>query len=137
MVSSLTDKALTGGRASKFKKRDFSFLNFEALTLFWPKIPFWEMTSADELIGNPKSDNSRYALAEAGEVYVVYLPTGGTGELDLGSASTAFDVKWFNPRKGGPLQQGSVKEVKGGGRVSLGQPPAEPAEDWCVLVRQK
>jgi len=101
------------------------------------QIPFWEMTNADASVGNPKSDNSRYALAKAGQVYVVYLPNGGTCELDLGAASGAFGVGWFNPRKGGKLAAGSVKEVKGGGRVNLGQPPADAGEDWCVVIRRK
>ena len=42
------------------------------------KVPFWEMTNADALVGNAKNDNSKYCLAKAGELYLVYLPNGGT-----------------------------------------------------------
>jgi hypothetical protein len=100
------------------------------------KIPFWEMQCADALVGNPQNDNSKYCFARPGEVYVVYLPTGGSTELDLGTNSTAFRVQWFNPREGGPLQSGSVREVKGPGRISVGQPPTDAGEDWVVLVRK-
>jgi len=100
------------------------------------KIPFWEMQCADALVGNSKNDNSRYCLAKPGEEYVVYLPNGGSTELDLGTNSITFRAQWFNPRGGGPLQSGSVREVKGPGRVSLGQPPTDADEDWVVLVRK-
>jgi hypothetical protein len=42
----------------------------------------------------------------------------------------------FNPRKGGALQTGSVKSVRGGATVMLGNPPSEPSEDWLVVVRK-
>jgi len=101
------------------------------------KIPFWDMKNADGLVGNPKADNSRYCLAKAGEVYVVYLPTGGSCELDLSGVAGEFGVNWSDPRKGGPSAAGSVKQVKGGSVVSIGQPPSDPGEDWCVLVRRR
>jgi len=100
------------------------------------KIPFWEMHCADALVGNAKNDNSKYCFARPGEVYVVYLPSGGSTELDLGTNSTSFSVRWFNPREGVPLQSGSVREVKGPGKVSLGPPPTDAGEDWAVLVRK-
>jgi hypothetical protein len=100
------------------------------------RIPFWEMRNADELIGNPRNDNSRYCLAKAGEAYLVYLPTGGTSELDLSDASSGFTVKWFDPRTGGPLREGSIQSVEGGGSVSLGQPPADHQEDWLVVLKK-
>ena len=100
------------------------------------KIPFWEMQCADELVGNLQNDNSKYCLAQPGKGYVVYLPNGGSTELDLGTNSNAFRVHWFNPRAGGPLQSGSVREVKGPGKITLGRPPTDAGEDWAVLVRK-
>jgi hypothetical protein len=103
---------------------------------FFPvnRIPFWEMKNADALIGNPKHDNSKYCFAKAGELYLVFLPNGGTSVFDLSDASGNFTVKWFNPRVGGALAEGSVKSVKGGGKVSLGNPPAEPDQDWLAVI---
>ena len=99
-------------------------------------IPFWEMTNADELVGNATHDNSRYCFAKAGELYLVYLPAGGTTDLDLGQASGRFTVAWFDPRNGGPLKTGSVATVNAGGLVALGDPPDSPSEDWAVVVRR-
>lgn len=99
-------------------------------------IPFWRMTSADALVGNTAGDNSRWCLAGAGEIYVVYLPAGGTASLDLSGASGRFTVRWFDPRHGGPLKTTKVASVTGGGVVALGEPPDSPAEDWAVVVRR-
>jgi hypothetical protein len=100
------------------------------------EIPFWKMTNTDELIGNPEHNNAKYCFAQPGMVYLVYIPNGGSAELDLGNNTSAFQVQWFNPRIGGALQSGSVSEVKGSGKVSLGQPPSEVNEDWVILVRK-
>ena len=94
------------------------------------------MSNADELVGNDKHDNSRYCFAKANEVYLVYLPSGGSASLDLSKASGQFSVTWFDPRSGGPLKKGSVSTVKGGTRSALGEPPDNPTEDWLVVVRR-
>lgn len=99
-------------------------------------VPFWDMANADELVGNAKHDNSKYCLAQAGTVYLVYLPQGGTAELDLTGASGTFRVQWFDPRSGGPLQAGSVTAVAGGNQAALGGPPKDATDDWVVLVRR-
>jgi hypothetical protein len=99
-------------------------------------IPFWEMTNADALVGNPEHGNSRFCFAKPGEIYLVYLPQAGeTAELDLAGASGRFSIHWFNPRAGGPLLAGSVREVTAPGKVSLGSPPADPKADWLAVVR--
>jgi len=100
------------------------------------RIPFWEMRNADALVGNPKNENAKFCFAKPGEIYVVFLRDGGTSDLNLTGASGTFTVKWFNPRQGGGLQDGSVKFVTGGSNVALGQPPAEPAQDWIALIRR-
>lgn len=100
------------------------------------KIPFHEMHNADALVGNAKSDNSRYCFANPGELYLVYLPNGGTTDLDLTAAQGKFTVKWFNPRTGGPLVNGSTNAVDGGKPTSLGNPPSDVREDWLVVVHR-
>ncbi|BCS32063.1 hypothetical protein TBR22_A12680 [Luteitalea sp. TBR-22] len=99
------------------------------------RIPFWTMTNADALVGNATGDNSKWCLARAGRLYIVYLPTGGTTTLDLREATGRFTVAWFDPRRGGPLRKGSVAMVSGGARVALGEPPDSPTEDWAIVVR--
>ncbi len=101
------------------------------------KIPFAEMSTANALIGNPKDDNSKFCFAKAGALYLIYLPAGGTTDLDLAAAPGEFSVKWFNPRSGGELVNGSVNSIQGGGKRAFGQPPADPTEDWLIVVRRQ
>ena len=100
------------------------------------RIPFWAMSNADALVGNSNGDNSRWCLAQPGEVYVVYLPAGGTTGLDLSNVSGGFTVRWFDPRRGGALKSGSVATVTGGSTVALGEPPDSVSEDWVIVVRR-
>lgn len=100
------------------------------------RIPVQRMEIADALVGNSQYENSRYCLAAPGELYLVYLPTGGRCDLDLSAAEgQQFTVQWFNPRRGGPLVDSAVATVTGGAPVSLGAPPVDPAEDWLAVVR--
>jgi hypothetical protein len=121
-----------------WRSRDRSWDYCRIALEFFPAnaIPFWEMRNADALVGNASNDNGKYCLTKPGEIYLVYLPKGGTSGLDLSGASGTFTVQWFNPRQGGPLATGSVKSVTGGGTVALGGPPADAAEDWLVVVRK-
>ena len=101
-----------------------------ALRFFHEHLPFAEMTSADDLTA-AKDD---YCFAKAGEVYAVYLPAGGTTKLKLPAGR--FTVKWYNPRTGGGLLAGSVKQVVGPGDKPLGQPPQDPKRDWVALIKR-
>jgi hypothetical protein len=98
-------------------------------------IPFWEMKNTDYLIGNRSNDNSKYCFSKPGKVYVIYLPNGGSAELDLGNRKGSYNISWYDPRKGGALKQGSINECEGGGKISLGKPPSDPSSDWIILVR--
>jgi hypothetical protein len=100
------------------------------------EIPFAEMKSSNSLVGNTKDDNSKFCFAKAGDIYLVYLPNGGTADLNLSGATGSYKVSWFNPREGGTLGNGSVTTVEGGGTVPLGEPPAETTEDWLVVIRR-
>jgi hypothetical protein len=121
-----------------WRSRDRSWDYCRIALEFFPEhqIPFWEMGNANALVGNLRNDNSKFCLTKPGEVYLVYLPDGGTSDLDLSEASGGFTVKWFNPREGGPLREGSVPSVNAGGSVWLGQPPDDPLEDWLIVLRK-
>ena len=101
------------------------------------QIPVHEMQNADALAGNNRNDNSIYCLAKPGEVYIIYLPNGGSAGLDLGRQKVKMNIQWFNPRLGSPLQDGPVNEVAGPGIVFLGEPPDDKNEDWVILVRKQ
>lgn len=99
-----------------------------ALEFFQAYLPFHQMAGHDELVDNG------YCLALPGSKYAVYLPSGGSGILDLRDSGSAFSVSWYDPRNGGELLEGNVTSVEGGKKVSLGQPPADPEKDWVCLL---
>lgn len=121
-----------------YRSRDKTWDYCRIALEFFPAngIPFWEMKNADALVGNPKSDNSRYCFAKAGEIYLVFLRDGSPTELDLTGATGSFTEKWFNPRAGGALRDGRVRSLKGGSKVALGPPPADAGEDWVAVIRK-
>lgn len=69
----------------------------------------------------PQNDlaSSQYCLANPGQEYLVYLPKGGTVNVDLTAASAKLAVEWFNPRSGD--KQGGEK-VAGGAMRSFSAP---------------
>ncbi len=103
-----------------------------ALQFFRNNIPFWEMSNDNAL----SSATDDYCFYKAGQCYIVYLKNGGTTTLDLSGATGNFEVKWYDPRNGGALQNGSVTQVAGGSAsASLGNPPGDNSSDWTILVR--
>jgi hypothetical protein len=103
-----------------------------ALEFFQKYLPFWEMNPADHLITTEEA----HCFAKEGEVYVIYLQEGGTTDLDLGKIDSEFEVKWYNPRNGGELEDGSIMVVRGPGKISIGNPPRDTDKDWAVLAKR-
>ncbi len=101
-----------------------------ALEFFRKYLPFERMEPANELTSNPKD----YCFANPGEIYAIYLSEGGSTEITIGEG--IYKVLWFDPRNGGDLQLGSVKEIKGPGVKSIGHPPTNKDNDWSILVRR-
>lgn len=93
-------------------------------------IEFWKMSNANDRVSNG------WCLAhEDGTMMVVYLIDGGTASIDLtGPTGTTYTSKWFNPRTGGALQDGSVRSLNVGGTRSLGTAPNGAPGDWVVLI---
>jgi hypothetical protein len=98
------------------------------------KIPIADMTPADELVGNQKHDNSKYCLAQANEIYLVYLPKGEASELDLSNASGKFTLGWFNPRAGGAVSTEPELSLEGGKTISI--PAKGDGEDWLAIIQR-
>ncbi len=103
-----------------------------AIDFFHNYVQFWEMDTSDELT----SSSTDYCFAKAGETYVIYLPDGGTTNLDLSAVGGSYSVKWFNPRNGGALLNSNVTELQGGSNTSIGNPPADSSLDWAVLIEK-
>jgi len=104
-----------------------------ALEFFHQHLPFSEMAHHDELT-SVKGD---YCFAKPGQIYAIYLPSGGTTKLDVGDSSATFTVRWYNPRSGGPLQSSSVGVISGPGPVTIGHPPRAGDKDWVALIKVK
>jgi hypothetical protein len=102
------------------------------LEFFRRRLPFWEMEPANELARGGKEVR---VLARKDSVYAVYLTNGGTTTLEIGDGT--YTVKWYNPRTGGELADGSVKTISGPGRQPVGYPPADPGQDWTVLIQKQ
>jgi hypothetical protein len=125
-------------QSENYRSRDKSW-DYCALALnFFEEsgIPFWEMTNRNSLIFNTENNKEKYCLAKDGDIYLVYLGYTSTARLDLSRVKGSFTVEWFNPREGGKLLKGSVNEVKGGSISELGNPPADPEEDWLVVIKK-
>ncbi|SFZ95320.1 protein of unknown function, partial [Flaviramulus basaltis] len=67
-------------------------------------IPFWNMSNDDASI------SKGYLLSDNLENYIAFLADGGTATLDLPGSNT-YSVKWFDPRNGGDLKDGSVTTI--------------------------
>lgn len=107
-------------------------LTRHALQFFHRHLPFTKMHHADDLT----SADGDYCFARPGHVYAVYLPQGGSTELDLGDSDAAYTVRWYNPREGGDLRKASVERISGPGEQSIGHPPHHPDRDWAALIER-
>ncbi len=70
---------------------------------------------------NEMDDNSKFCLAKVGELYLAYLPNGGTADIDLSAAEGTFTVKWFNPREVGALAPALHQSMR---------------DDWLLILRK-
>jgi hypothetical protein len=103
-----------------------------ALEFVRDHLPFARMQHHDELT-SAKED---YCFADPGSVYAVYLPQGGSTNLDLGTTTDPFTIRWYNPREGGPMRIGTVGLVTGPGLVDIGQPRVNTDMDWVALIER-
>ncbi len=119
--------------AQDFRSRDSKWTDAKiALDFFTDHLPFWEMETHDELT----SSTLDYCFAKSNDTYAIYLPNGGSTNLNLSSASGSYTVKWFNPSRGGNLLNGSLTQINGGSTVSIGNPPYNTSSDWVALIRK-
>jgi hypothetical protein len=128
-------------------------------------IPFQDMVNENTRIisndangGNDNADDDyvnvndlNWCLVGSNDI-VVYLPYGGTADIDLrgwsglstGASNAAgtpiVSIRWYNPREGGILQVGTIASVSvpfGVSSISLGQAPSTVDKDWVVLLRRE
>lgn len=91
---------------------------------FVENLPFVEMAPCNELL----APVGNICMGKAGEIYALYLPEGGTINIDLTGQSGAFRLEWFDPRndtsvQGGVLEAGSVQALT-----------APDDQDWALTM---
>ena len=108
-------------------------LTSHAMLFFQDHLPYWEMHANKSLLSDPKA----HCFIKEGEIYALYLPNSTSQTIDLKHTKENYSVSWYDPLKGGELQQGSMKTLSGGAIQSLGNPPsdAKPLQDWVVLLQ--
>lgn len=104
-----------------------------ALDFFQEHLPYWEMGVEHGLVNSKEA----YCFRKTGEVYAVYLPENGSYTIDLTKIEGEFMLNWFDPLKGGGLQQGSVKTIDGGDIQKLVLPPTKNQQDRVVVLHLK
>ena len=114
-----------------FRSRDNWWKQSAIATQFMQQFPLEEMQPNNAFV-NAKG---AFCLAKQGEIIVTYLPAGTqNAKISLPGEKT-FSVKWYNPREGGTMQDGTITSVQGKGFVSIGNPPADLEKDWVVVVK--
>jgi len=88
---------------------------------FLAPLPFWRMQPFDRV-----APETAVALAEPGQIYVIYLPHGGEMTVDLSDAKNPLTARWFNPRDG---TWAEPFEVPGGRQVAFQAPGVS---DWVL-----
>lgn len=119
--------------AQNLRSRDMKWNDAKlALDFFNNYLPFWEMETSDGLT----SSTNDFCFSKRNETYVIYLPNGGSTNLNLAGANGNFNIRWFDPKNGGALKKGSVADITGGGTRGIGNPPGNSSSDWVVLVQK-
>ncbi|GAA4281727.1 hypothetical protein GCM10022260_21480 [Gaetbulibacter aestuarii] len=92
-------------------------------------IPFWNMSNDNDAISRGS------LLSDGTDNYIVFLAEGGTADIDL-PGSNNYIIKWFDPRNGCGLQDGSITSVNSGSAQSIGDPPNNPEKSWVVFIKK-
>lgn len=101
-----------------------------ATDFFTNNLPFEKMKPANELINK----QGNFCLANEGAVYIVYLSKADNVEIKLPAGN--YSLKWFNPRVGGKLIDGTLKILTGGKNASIGLPPVNDGKDWVAMIKK-
>jgi len=102
-----------------------------ALDFFRTHLDFWNMQSLNTIT----SDNDFYGFGKTNETYVVFIPGDDNSNINIGNSGELYEVKWYDPKNGGSLQDGSILSVFADGNIDYGNPPNTQNEDWVLLLK--
>jgi hypothetical protein len=114
-----------------FRSRDNWWKQSANATQFMQQFPLEEMNSNNSLV----KIKGTFCLEKPGDLYLIYLPAGTKNAgLSLPDGKK-YSVKWFNPRSGGELTEGTVSVIQGKGYRLLGVPPDGKDMAWIAVVK--
>jgi len=117
-----------------FRSRELWWEQSTIATEFMKQFPLEEMKSTNELI-NTKDG---FCLSKPNELFLIYTPKSFVDlKLKLTDSKNTYLINWFNPRIGGSVSSGSIKEISGSGFIKIGRPPLEKEKDWIAVVKIK
>jgi Putative collagen-binding domain of a collagenase len=108
------------------------------------QVPFQDMMSSKNFnspvpVKLPTTSTDRLLSLVNSKLHVIYRKVGNaTGATLTGLPVGTYDVKWYNPRTGGPVLQGSIISISvidSAQFVSYGTPPNTPTLDWVIYIR--
>ena len=91
---------------------------------FFTTFEWWKTEPHDELV-NP----GNYCLAVPGDIYVVYLPHGGSATIRLQAGP--YNAHWFNP------STGERSDLPAGAGPVWTSPTAPDNNDWALLLQRQ
>ena len=92
--------------------------------------------------GNDRVADKDWLLSSSdGTIHVLYRrdPNRATAGILMEGLPGVYSLKWYNPRTGGTLLNGSIPSIMGNGKkyVSFGDPPGpDDANDWVLLLKR-
>ncbi len=72
-----------------------------------------------DMVPHNELASTKYCLADPGQEYLVYLPSGGAVTVDLSAAKGSLLVEWFNPTTGARRKG---KKITGGAKRKFTAP---------------
>lgn len=102
-----------------------SALHFDVAKILYDRIvtlPYWQMAPDNGVV------STGYALVKPGSHYLIYLPFGGSVDVNLSPVTGSITVEWYNPRTGSSVM-GSI--IQGGASRRLVAPDTS---DWVLQL---
>ncbi len=146
-INSLRGSFLAGAWGNEFyfgydhPHSDLTCQDFRSRDLFWNQCKYLLDFFEENKIDIAETENQTnlvqkgdYCFANPGKMHIVFL-RNGSGTINLEGIEGEFSVKWFDPRNGGVLQNGTLKNIEAGKMQEIKGAPSEPEKDWVVYLR--
>ena len=125
----------------KYAHNDLNCEDFRSRENWWAQSKLATQFLSQYPLENMQADNSlvniegAFCYYEPEKRYLVYLPNlKNAAQIKL-NPETQYQLKWFNPRNGGPLTDGGQITPSDRGLLALeGPKTTSPEEDWVAVI---